>query len=247
MPKFAGIVATPLPLQIADRIREAILDGQIKIDDQLPTEEVLAQRFAVSRATIREALKRLAAENLVHSKRGPAGGTFLKRPDPVELGDTLSSGVRLLASLGEFNLDDIVDARFQLGRLCCELAAKNGTEEHFKAMAEEVAIQRKATLTDVDFCASDVRFHQALVGATGNSVLNFLLPALNSALQPVTNLLVYRFRERKVSSAQHERIMTALSEGNAKEAITVLREQCEYLRSKLAEARQFKLAKQRTV
>ena len=241
--KFTGIVTATLPNQIAERIREAILSGKLKMDDQLPSEEVLAQRFGVSRPTIREALKRLAAENLVHSRRGPSGGTFLKRPQPVEVGESLANTVRLLATAGEFTLDDVVEARFRLGSMCCELAAERGQPVQFAAMRDEVAIQRSPALDDVGFCASDVRFHQALVGATRNSVLGFLLPALNSALQPVTNLLVYRFRERKIIADQHERIIGALESGNSAAAIGIMREQCDYLRGKLAEAQKWRLTR----
>ena len=149
----------------------------------------------------------------------------------------MSSSVRLLASVGEFTLDDIVEARLLLGSLCCELAAERGQSEQFIAMRAETAIQRSPTLSDVDFCASDVRFHQALVDATGNSVLGFVLPALNAALQPVTNLLVYRFRERRVIADQHERLVTALEDRNAEQAKKALGSQCEYLQRKLQEAK----------
>jgi DNA-binding transcriptional MocR family regulator len=57
---FQPLVAESLAKQIAENIRSSILDGSLKVDDQLPTEEVLAEKFNVSRPTIREALKRLA-------------------------------------------------------------------------------------------------------------------------------------------------------------------------------------------
>ena len=49
--------------QIAKSIRDAILEGRLKVDERLPTEEELAQKFGVSRPTIREALKRLLSES----------------------------------------------------------------------------------------------------------------------------------------------------------------------------------------
>ena len=66
--------------QIATNIREAIVNGALKVDQKLPTEEELAERFGVSRPTIREALKRLAAQNLIHTRRGPAGGSLSRSP-----------------------------------------------------------------------------------------------------------------------------------------------------------------------
>ena len=77
---FQPLVAESLAKQISQNIRNAIMDGSLKVDEQLPTEEVLAKKFNVSRPTIREALKRLAAQNLIRSRRGPTGGTFVKQP-----------------------------------------------------------------------------------------------------------------------------------------------------------------------
>jgi len=69
--KFEPLVTESLAKQIAENIREAIMTGSLKVDERLPTEEELAARFEVSRPTIREALKRLAAQHLIRSRRGP--------------------------------------------------------------------------------------------------------------------------------------------------------------------------------
>ena len=50
---YQGIVAHGLAVQIAGKIREAILEGRLRVDERLPTEEELAGRFGVSRPTIR--------------------------------------------------------------------------------------------------------------------------------------------------------------------------------------------------
>ena len=79
---YKPLTTESLPKQIARQIRQAIVDGRLRADDRLPGEEELAERYGVSRPTIREALKRLAAQNLIRSRRGPAGGTFVNRPSP---------------------------------------------------------------------------------------------------------------------------------------------------------------------
>ena len=81
------IVTKSAAKQIAEHIRTAILEGRLKGDERLPTEEELAARYGVSRPTVREALKRLAAQNLISSKRGPAGGTFVNSLSLEELAD----------------------------------------------------------------------------------------------------------------------------------------------------------------
>ena len=58
--------------QIAESIRALILGGKLVVDQRLPGEQELAARFGVSRPTVREALKRLAAQNLIRTRRGAA-------------------------------------------------------------------------------------------------------------------------------------------------------------------------------
>ncbi|OCB18109.1 GntR family transcriptional regulator [Mycobacterium malmoense] len=60
-------------LQIARTLRKEIVDGVYPVGSQLPTEHQLCERFAASRYTIREALRRLREDNLVTSR--PRAGT----------------------------------------------------------------------------------------------------------------------------------------------------------------------------
>jgi GntR family transcriptional regulator len=68
-------------LQVARTLRKEIVDGVYPVGSQLPTEHELCERFAVSRYTIREALRRLREDNLVSSR--PRTGTLVvPRPSP---------------------------------------------------------------------------------------------------------------------------------------------------------------------
>jgi GntR family transcriptional regulator len=62
-------------LQVARTLRKEIVDGVYPVGAQLPTEHELCERFAVSRYTIREALRRLRDDNLVESR--PRAGTLV--------------------------------------------------------------------------------------------------------------------------------------------------------------------------
>jgi GntR family transcriptional regulator len=62
-------------LQVARTLRKEIVDGVYPVGSQLPTEHELCERFAVSRYTVREALRRLREDNLVASR--PRAGTLV--------------------------------------------------------------------------------------------------------------------------------------------------------------------------
>lgn len=61
---------TPRYIQVAGKLREAILAGQYAGGKPFPTETALCREYDVSRFTVREALKRLQVEGLIARKRG---------------------------------------------------------------------------------------------------------------------------------------------------------------------------------
>ena len=233
---YAPLMTAGLAKQIAEQIRESITDGTLKADDQLPTEEELARQFRVSRPTIREALKRLAAQSLIRSRRGPTGGTFINRPSHEEVSSNLTTATALLVSLGEFKIPEILEARQELEVLCVRHAAARCGEAELATMAREVEMQRQASISDVEFCASDVRFHRAIADATHNAVLKFVMFTVIEALQPIENMVVFRVREREVIVRQHEVILASLRVKDAEAAAHAIREQTAYLRERVEAA-----------
>ena len=233
---FPSVVTDSLAKQIAERIKEAIMDGRLKIDERLPTEEELARQFGVSRPTLREALKRLAAQKLIHSRRGPTGGTFVLRPNIEELTSNLASYATLLGSLGEFSLTEIAEARLELETVCCRLAAANRTDAALESLEAELVVQANKAISDEEFCASDIRFHRALVNATGNKLLQFVMYAVIEALQPASNLITYRFRERKTVLELHRKIVASLRNRNVEAASEAVAKLVSYVTDKYEDA-----------
>ncbi|RFZ57612.1 HTH-type transcriptional regulator FrlR [Mycobacterium marinum] len=107
-------------LQVARTLRKEIVDGIYPVGSQLPTEHELCDRFAVSRYTIREALRRLREDNLVSSR--PRTGTLVvPRPSSdsyvqhvMSINDLLAfaTGTRfVIESIAMATIDDEVSAQ----------------------------------------------------------------------------------------------------------------------------------------
>ena len=82
---WARAMFAPVPVRNAfevtvERLAQGIRLGVLADGDQLPPERELAETFGVSRMTLREAIKALRAANLVESRRGRGGGTFVVAP-----------------------------------------------------------------------------------------------------------------------------------------------------------------------
>lgn len=68
----------PLAEQVAQRIKDYILEEKLKSGDKLPTETALAREMGVARSTVREAIKPAGVTE--HSDRAPRRGLFCDRP-----------------------------------------------------------------------------------------------------------------------------------------------------------------------
>lgn len=199
-----------LSAQIADELRDAIVSGTLIVDERLPSEAELAEQFSVSRPTVREALKRLAAQALIRTQRGATGGAFVNRLRFEEAYAQQITTSTLLLSMNAVSFSTACEARYALERACAPLAAERRADAHLHVMRKEIERQRGLQLSDEDFCASDVSFHRALVDAAGNPVLSYQLAGAVEAMQPLMNMITFSARDRARIIALHTKITDAL-------------------------------------
>src|SRR5277367_5747126 len=80
---------------VRNQLEKAILSGEVKVNEQLPTEADLGASFGVSRTVIREALQRLEAQGLVQSRIG--SGSYVT-PYPM---DQVKTAMERFAALNQ--------------------------------------------------------------------------------------------------------------------------------------------------
>lgn len=198
------------------------------VDERLPSESELADQFDVSRPTVREALKRLAAQNLIRTQRGATGGAFVRRLSYDEAYAQHITTSTLLLSMNAVDFETACEARFALERACAPLSAKRRTPDHLATMRAEIHRQAQPGLSDERFCDSDVAFHRALVDGADNPVLSYQLAGAVEAMQPLMNMITFTQRNRDVIIGLHTRITDALEMKNSADADEALAELTAY-------------------
>src|SRR5438132_9065097 len=73
---IAPIKSTRIYQEIVRQVKAMIAEGRLKSGDQLPPERDLAEKFVVSRTSVREALRALESLGLVEIR--PGEGTFVR-------------------------------------------------------------------------------------------------------------------------------------------------------------------------
>ena len=200
-----------LSAQIAQAIREAIVSGNLSVDERLPSESELAEKFSVSRSSVREALKRLAAQSLIRTERGAFGGAFVNRLTFKAAQEQQVTTSTLLLSMNAISLKTACEARYTMERACMPLVCENRSEETLAIMKEELTKQTDEKLSDEDFCASDVAFHRALVNGTNNPILTYQLAGAVEAMQPLMNMITFTKRSRAKIIIFHGRLLDAVT------------------------------------
>ncbi|GIT91902.1 GntR family transcriptional regulator [Jannaschia pagri] len=211
----------PLSTDISDQIAARIAEGDLMAGDRLPSETDLAAQFDCSRATVREALKRLAARNLIRTRRGHAGGAFVNRLtyDAAVAQHVATS--TLLLSMNAVDFETAAEARFALERACADLACANHDQADLTALKEAIAAL-SAPCDDVAFCAADVAFHRAFVDAAKNPVLSYQLAGAVEAMQPLMNMITYPDRDRSEIAALYRQLANAMRARDGGEARRIL-------------------------
>lgn len=117
--------------EIANKIRKDIINGKYKVNEQLPLEKEMCERYSVSRITIKKAVDELVNDGLVVKRRG--AGTFVKDIDSVEAKELSMS--RQFTGFSAANKDKAISskiAKFEVINPTAEIADKlRITEEDF--------------------------------------------------------------------------------------------------------------------
>ncbi len=213
-----------LSVQIAEAIRNAIVSGTLIVDERLPSESELAEKFGVSRPTVREALKRLAAQNLIRTMRGATGGAFVNRLRFDEAYGQQITTSTLLLSMNAVSFETACEARYALERACVPLSAARRLPDHLATMRAEIHRQKQPGLSDESFCASDVAFHRALVDGAQNPVLSYQLAGAVEGTQPLMNMITFTARNRARIISFHAEIADAIEARDARRADAALQE-----------------------
>lgn len=152
---------------IVEQVEEALGSGALRPGSRLPSERDLMTQFAVSRSTVREALRVLESSGLIRSRPGdPRGAEVL----PFSAG-SLRKPLARLARVREVRLGELIQFRMVLEGGANYLAAMHATPVQLAAM--EAALARMSEAIDGGhpaFSVADLAFHQLVAEASGNKM-----------------------------------------------------------------------------
>lgn len=212
--------------QIADQLRTLVIRGELRPGERLPAEGDLATMFGVGRTTAREALRLLASQGLVTTRRGVGGGTFIVSPDRDAICQYLETSLGLLAGSHRPAVEDLLEARLALEKPAARLAAVRHDETQ---LAEISATVPDGPAPNEDMYQS--KFHVAVLEASGNMMLEVMTRPVFDVLRTrmVRSAAPANFWDRVVDD--HRRILGAIARRDGQEAEEAMHEHLIHLSS----------------
>lgn len=184
--------------EVAQVLRERIYSGSYALGEQL-RQEALAEDLDVSRTPLREALRILENEGLLHSE--PGRGVRVVSADRKKL-------------LAAYQLREMIDG------LAARLAAQSADVEARQELLRLVDAQR-VTLEPWDaghYTLSNVDFHTAVIALADNEYVTSQIPLVRMTSQVFTPVRILEPERAAAAVSEHAVVAQAIADGDGQEA-----------------------------
>jgi len=189
--------------EIIAQIREELAEGRWKPGDRLPSERDLSERFRVSRASVREAIRALESMGLVKIKTGE--GTYIASAAEA----VLSPLVSIILQQKDVLLD-IYEARKVIEPEIAAMAARRASPEEIQQMEQILEDQARQITQGDSGVEADTAFHSLLTQSTKNKIFLRLNDAIVDSLHETRERSLHAQGRPARSLAGHREILKAV-------------------------------------
>jgi DNA-binding FadR family transcriptional regulator len=193
--------------RLVDELGRQIATGAIGQDGLLPREDDLVAQFSISRTIVREATKTLQALGLVITR--PRIGSRIQPMSHWRILDPQVMGWLTDSVLSETFVRDLLDLRMMIEPAAAALAAERATDAQRIALSKALDGMASAKTT-AQHVQADFAFHDAIMQASGNTLLLQLKPALTALLKGSFQLSMHDRGRVRDSVKLHKAVADAI-------------------------------------
>lgn len=211
--------------QVVTQIEQLIESGHWRIGDRLPAEMQLMKEFDVSRNTLREAIRALVHAGLLETKQG--SGTVVK--------SSSAFGVALHRQVEKSSIMETLEVRLALEREAAQLAAMRRNDQDLEGMTESIELCKLASEKgDVqEFLKADINFHETMVKASHNRMLQGLYEHITEPLQSSIEEVMMADDYFNYNEEIHYELLEAIRDQNVQAAIDYVNHYINDFREKI--------------
>lgn len=191
--------------EVARQLQDLMQRGVLRPGDRLPSERELSARFAVSRATIRQALEVLDHNGLIDRRIGE--GTFARADSSAASVTGLVTALRMARG----TLTDQLELRRLLEPQVARLAAQRADAGDIELLRQCLDRQQECLDRGIPFVDDDSAFHLAIARAATNDLLAKMVEGIHELLRDSREQSLHAPGGMQQSLEGHHRILEAIS------------------------------------
>ncbi len=189
--------------RVIDSITNAIVNGDLKPGDRIPTELEMAEQLGVARNSIREAVKILVYIGVLEIRR--ADGTFVCDGFSESLIEPMVYGI----ILNKDNEEELGELRTMIESGVMRLAVQKATEEELAALKEQLAVMKTCMTAEnpnvEEVFEEDNKFHD-LITEMGHNVM---VSKINAIARMLTHSTRYHSVKGMIESGRGQELYEA--------------------------------------
>lgn len=213
---FEAIHRRKVHEEVARQIERLILK-KLQPGDKLPSERELVETFAVSRSSIRDAIRKLELTGMVEPRQGV--GTVVREISASSLVNPVANVFRSKETV----IGELLEFRRMLEPPLAARAAAHASADEISEMAEILERQEEKLCEGNNTIAEDTEFHYAIASASGNEVVFRVLDILMDLLRVTRERSLQVEGRPQKSLAGHRRILSAIQRHDARAANSAMR------------------------
>jgi GntR family transcriptional repressor for pyruvate dehydrogenase complex len=218
---FTAVRRTRVFEGVAQQIQQLIVDGGLKPGARLPPERELASRLAVSRSSVRDAIRILELAGLVVPRQGE--GTVVADLSPENVAAPISS---ILVRKREL-IAELIDVRKMIEPVLAARAAERATPEDIARLEEILERQRAKAKRGESTVGEDSEFHYNIALAAKNKVVRSVIDVLMQLLKETRARTLQLPGRPRRSLEGHRRVLAAIRRHDPAAAERALRRHLE--------------------
>ena len=202
--ELAPVKSTRIYEEIVRQVKGMIAEGRLKSGDRLPPERELAEKFVVSRTSVREALRALQSLGLIEIRAGD--GAFVRQVSV----DALIEPLAFVILSEREAVGELFEARRLLEPAMAGLAAERATPDEILEMERILEEQAKEVAAGRTGLAQDAAFHDAIAGAAHNRAITRIVHVLVDLLARTREESLHTPGRPTRSHEDHRRVLAAI-------------------------------------
>lgn len=201
-------------------VEQKILSGEFAVEQKLPPERELAEQTGISRIIVHAALVELATKNVLRivPRQGTYVGDF-KKEGTLELYGAL---LKYTGSVERDLFRSLIEFREIIETAAAEKAAQCRTKQDIEQL-RALLTEESGTKNAEEASRLDYQMHLQITKAAGNIILPMTLRSIEEMYMSLVKTFYDILGDRTIVHRFHEQLVSAIEDGNGREAKTVMK------------------------